>query len=62
MVLLDQLIDEVKRSNHDIGSHNILLNKQLPIFHLGSGSLKTFLNSLANSVLGATSRHFSTNI
>jgi hypothetical protein len=30
-VLPDQLIYEVERSNNDIGSHNILLNKHLPI-------------------------------
>jgi hypothetical protein len=54
VVLLDQLIDEVKWNNHNVGSDDVSLNNTLPVFHPGSGSLKTFLSPLADSALGAT--------
>jgi hypothetical protein len=54
---LDNLMDIIQGSDHNINSNNIPLWNDRPIHYLGSGSCHVFLSPLTNSELWNASRH-----
>jgi len=61
MVLLDHLINEIKRRNHHVGSEDISLNDHGSGFHLGLGGCDALICPLPDPALRAAWRHKSKN-
>jgi hypothetical protein len=58
---LDNLMDIIQGSDHNISSKNIPLWNDWPVHYLGFGSCHIFLYPLMNSALWTASKHGSGN-